>query len=223
MSKSPTDGCYLGMSNGGSMIQLRQAGIDLLVVLGRAERPVFLEVTDSRVHIRDGRHLWGLDTFETAQALWSDLGSHYDVAAIGPAGENLVRCACIIGNRNVAWGRTGLGAVMGSKNLKAIAAYGTGGIPAARPVKLLGLSRKTTRDLVGDTKSIETRREGGTWKIYWDFPKPALNPDSDLWVQDTLDRKIEHHPVACPGCPVGCSFFCHYDAIHLTRLKVPAR
>ena len=126
------------------------------------------------------------------------------MAAIGPAGENLVRCACIIGNRHVAWGRTGMGAVMGSKNLKAIAAYGTGGIPAAQPIKLLGLSRRTTKDLVGDTKSIETWREGGTWKIYWDFPKPALNPDSDLWVQDTLDRKIEHHPVACPGCPVGC-------------------
>ena len=57
---------------------------------------------------------------------------------------------------------------------------------------------------MGDTKSIETWREGGTWKIYWDFPKPALNPDSDLWVQETLDQKIEHHPVACPGCPVGC-------------------
>ena len=204
MSKSPTDGCYLGMSNGGSMIQLRQAGIDLLVVLGRADKPVYLEVTDGRVHIKDGRHLWGLDTFETAEALWSDLGSHFDVAAIGPAGENLVRCACIIGNRHVAWGRTGMGAVMGSKNLKAIAAYGTGGIPAAQPVKLLGLSRKTTKSLVGDTRSIETWREGGTWKIYWDFPKPALNPDSDLWVQETMDRKIEHHPVACPGCPVGC-------------------
>ena len=204
MSKSPTDGCYLGMSNGGSMIQLRQAGFDLLVVRGRAERPVYLEITDGEVRIRDGRHLWGLDTFETSEALWSELGSHFDVAAIGPAGENLVRCACIIGNRHVAWGRTGMGAVMGSKNLKAIAAYGSRGTYAEYPVKLLGLSKKTARELVADEESIQLWRDGGTWKWLWDSEKPARNPQSDLWDLDRYDAKLLHRPEACPGCPVGC-------------------
>ena len=204
MAKSPTDGCYLGMSNGGSMIQLRQAGFDLLLILGKAPHPVYLDITDKQINIRDARPLWGLDTFETTEALWSELGPHHDVAAIGPAGENLVRCACIIGNKHVAWGRTGLGAVMGSKNLKAITAYGSRGTYAEYPVKLLGLSKRTARELVADEESIDLWRDGGTWKWLWDTEKPARNPESDLWDLDRYDSKLLHRPEACPGCPVGC-------------------
>ena len=204
MAASPTDGCFLGMSNGGSMLQLRQAGFDLLVLRGRAARPVYVEITDGAVNVREAGHLWGLDTFDTTEVLWDQLGEHYDVATIGPAGENLIRSACIIGNKHVAWGRTGMGAVMGSKNVKAIVVYGSQGTAPAQPVKLLGLSKRTSADIIGDAPSIETWRTGGTWKIYWDFPKPARNENSDLWDKDAMEAKLEHHPVACPGCPVGC-------------------
>lgn len=205
MSRSPTDGCYLGMSNGGSMIQLRQAGFDLLVVRGISERPVYLDITDGHIEIRDASDLWGLDTFETAEAIWAATGGeHYDVAAIGQAGENLVRHAAIIGNKHVAWGRTGMGAVMGSKNLKAITAFGSLGTHAEQPTKLLGLSKRTAREIVSDEEAIDVWRDGGTWKWLWNQEKPARNPDSDLWSEDIYDEKFEHRPETCPGCPVGC-------------------
>jgi aldehyde:ferredoxin oxidoreductase len=204
LAGSPTIGGYLGMSNGGGMMQLRNAGFDHLVVLGQSPRPVYLKITDDQVTILDAHHLWGKDTVETAQAIWMDFGDHFEVAAIGPAGENLVRHAAIVGNGYIAWGRTGLGAVMGSKNLKAIAVHGSRPVPTAHPTKLLKLAKTTTQDMVGQDEAIQVWRDGGTWKWAKTSPKPTRNLNSDLWDLDKYDQKFEHHPVACPGCPVGC-------------------
>jgi aldehyde:ferredoxin oxidoreductase len=205
LAKSPTEGGFLGMSNGGGMLQLRNAGFDHLMLLGQSPHPVYIKIADNKVEICDARHLWGKDTFETADILWSELGGeHYDVAAIGPAGENLIRHAAIIGNKHVAWGRTGMGAVMGSKRVKAIAAYGSQPVPVAHPTKLLKHAKTTSADITSDTAGIKVWRDGGTWKIARKGFKPVRNPNSDLWDFDKYDEKFEHHPVACPGCPVGC-------------------
>ncbi len=114
--------------------ELKFAGYDMVIVEGRAERPCYLLVDDDRVEIRDAANVWGKVVSETEDAIRDETGiPALRVAGIGPAGENLVRFACIINDKHRAAGRSGVGAVMGSKNLKAIAVRGTRGVQIARP------------------------------------------------------------------------------------------
>ena len=204
LSRSPNPGTYLGMSNGGGMVQLRNAGFDQLVMLGKAEEPVYIKITDEEVELVPAHHLWGRDTYETVDDIWSELGDHYEVACIGPAGENLVRHAAIIGDKHVAWGRTGLGAVMGSKNLKAIVVSGTQQIQIAKPVRMMRLCQRTNEEITGDTESIRVWRDGGTWKWIADVEREVPRAPSEVFDLDMYDEKLDHRPIACPGCPVGC-------------------
>src|SRR5438132_4836451 len=112
--------------------ELKFAGYDLLLIEGRAAHPVYLFIYDDVVQIRDGRGWWGKTVSETEDGIRDELGiPGLRIAGIGPAGERLVRFACIINERHRAAGRSGVGAVMGSKNLKAIAVRGTKGVPIA--------------------------------------------------------------------------------------------
>ncbi|MCB2027010.1 MAG: aldehyde ferredoxin oxidoreductase, partial [Ottowia sp.] len=105
--------------------ELKFAGFDGLVVYGKAATPKYLWLHDGEPELRDASHLWGKGAWETETALREELGDDkVEVACIGPAGENLVRYAAIMNMRNRACGRTGMGAVMGAKNLKAIAVRG---------------------------------------------------------------------------------------------------
>jgi aldehyde:ferredoxin oxidoreductase len=114
--------------------ELKFAGYDMVIVEGRAKRPCYLLVDDDRVEIRDAANVWGKVVSETEDAIRDETGiPALRVAGIGPAGENLVRFACIINDKHRAAGRSGVGAVMGSKNLKAIAVRGTRGVQVARP------------------------------------------------------------------------------------------
>ena len=127
-AKSPLSGgialCQSGEHWG---VELKKAGYDVLIVEGKAEKPVYLYIKDGEVTIRDAGALWGLLTKETQAAIREELGDkRIRVAMIGPGGENLVPYACIMNGPFDAAGRGGLGAVMGSKNLKAIAVRGTG-------------------------------------------------------------------------------------------------
>ena len=112
---------------------LKYAGYDGVIVQGRAERPIYLWIEDGRAEIRDASDLWGLDTFETQQQLRAQHGRGTEVMCIGPAGEHLVRIAVIQSGLENAAGQGGFGAVMGSKNLKAIAVRGTGGVRVPDP------------------------------------------------------------------------------------------
>jgi len=128
--------------------EVKFAGYDHIVLQGKAPRPCYLWIRDGRVEIRDAEHLWGLDTFETQKAIQKELGdSEIKVVCIGPAGEKLVRFACIITETGDAAGRTGMGAVMGSKNLKAIAVRGTGSVGIARPEEFLELSIQINQEI----------------------------------------------------------------------------
>jgi aldehyde:ferredoxin oxidoreductase len=107
------------------MAELKRAGFDAIIVEGRAPRPVYLWIHDGEFEIRDASHLWGQETLRTEEMIRSELGDdHVQVAMIGPGAENMVRFACIMQGCHDAAGRGGLGAVMGSKNLKAIAVRG---------------------------------------------------------------------------------------------------
>ena len=119
---SPLTG-LLGSSNIGGQVglRLRSCGIQSIIVKGRAEQPVYLYIDAKGIEIRDAHFLKGLDTFDTQQKIAGVLGNRQLAClVIGPAGEKLARFACIMSGRDHAAGRTGMGAVMGSKNLKAI-------------------------------------------------------------------------------------------------------
>ncbi len=118
--------------------ELKFAGYDLLIVEGKAPRPVYLAIYDDDIKILDARKFWGQTTSQTEDGLRKELGiPAARIACIGPAGENLVRFACIINDKHRAAGRSGVGAVMGSKNLKAVVVRGTRGIPLARPAEFM--------------------------------------------------------------------------------------
>lgn len=126
-AKSPQTG-GIGTSEAGGYWapELKKAGFDAIVITGKAPNPVYLWVNNGSVEIRDASHIWGSLTKESEEAIRLELGDkHIRVAQIGPAGENLVKYACISNELAHFNGRTGMGAVMGSKNLKAIAVRGT--------------------------------------------------------------------------------------------------
>lgn len=123
--KSPLTGILGDSAAGGHWgPELKRAGYDMILFRGRSKNPVYLWVSGERVVVEDAKELWGKDTFETEDLLKEKLGKAIKVASIGKAGENLVRFACIISEYGRANGRVGMGALMGSKNLKAIAVKG---------------------------------------------------------------------------------------------------
>lgn len=118
--------------------ELKFAGYDLLLLEGRAPKPSYLFIYDDRIELRDAAAYWGRGVGDTEDGLRDELGlPNLRVASIGPAGENLVRFACIMNDKHRAAGRSGVGAVMGSKNLKAIAVRGTGGVQVANPAAFM--------------------------------------------------------------------------------------
>jgi len=135
VTKGPLTGAITTSNSGGHWgPALKFAGYDLLLVEGRSPHPVYLFIEDDRVEIRDAASYWGKTTSETEDGIRSELARpDVRICGIGPAGENLVRFACIINDKHRAAGRSGVGAVMGSKNLKAVAVRGTRGVPISRP------------------------------------------------------------------------------------------
>jgi aldehyde:ferredoxin oxidoreductase len=134
VSKSPqTFGIGESKAHGSFGAEMKRAGYDAIIIMGKAEKPVYLWVDDDSVQLVDASHLMGKSPSETEDALREELGDYYiRVAAIGVAGEKLSRIACIMNDKTRAAGRTGLGAVMGSKNLKAIAVRGTKDVAVAK-------------------------------------------------------------------------------------------
>jgi len=133
-SKSPLTGIW-GESHAGGFLgpQLKYAGYDALVVVGRSKNPISIVVDDSSVVLHRSDDLWGMNTRDTANELRSRFGKDYHVMCIGPAGERMVRYSSIMVDYYRALGRTGIGAVMGSKNLKAIAVRGSGSVEVYDP------------------------------------------------------------------------------------------
>lgn len=133
--------------------ELKFAGYDLLILEGKSPQPVYLFINNDQVEIRDASGYWGKGVNDTEDGLRSELGiPGLRIASIGPAGENLVKFACIMNDKHRAAGRSGVGTVMGSKNLKAIAIRGTGGVKIARPeafMKAVWDMRSTMQDNPG--------------------------------------------------------------------------
>ncbi len=135
VTKGPLTGAITTSNSGGHWgPELKFAGYDMVLIEGKAPKPVYLFIYDDIVQIRDAKAFWGKTTSETEDGIRDELGiPGVRVAGIGPAGEKLVRFACIINDKHRAAGRSGVGAVMGSKNLKAVAVRGTRGVSIADP------------------------------------------------------------------------------------------
>lgn len=224
-SKSPLSD-LLGTSGAGEMGRLKFCGYDHLIIQGKANSAVYLEIGDS-VRLRDARHLWGKDTWETVDTLRHELGEGYTVAAIGPAGENLVKTASIMVNKNTAFGRTGLGAVMGAKNLKAIALKGTHGVRVADPERFISLVNALSRQIrllpdlkdwraVAGLTQYEERIRARGKTIPVKNSREIAGPDFSSILDPQEARKItgQSRSISCLACPVGCKHFVNLSEGH---------
>jgi len=143
VAKSPQTG-YWGQSNSGGYFgpAMKRSGFDGVIFEGASPEPVYLLILDGRAELRKAGHLWGMTVSECDDKLQSEIGQPVTVACIGPGGENLVRYAGIMNNKHRAAGRTGMGAVMGSKKLKAIACSGNQKISLHNPAGFNRIAQK---------------------------------------------------------------------------------
>ncbi|MDY6911549.1 MAG: aldehyde ferredoxin oxidoreductase family protein, partial [Chloroflexota bacterium] len=214
-AKSPITG-FLGDSNCGGFWgpELRSAGFDRLVIQGRSPSPVYLWITDDHIEFRDASHLWGLDTIKTQQVLKEELGSQVQVACIGQAGENMVRFACVMHGYKDAAGRTGMGAVMGSKNLKAIAVRGTGRIEVKHPDQLREVHEAISQKMKG-RKIFKVLSKYGTSYLLDAHQNAGLLPvknnqrnviEGNEW-ESLGSENLKRHSskmIGCFGCAIRC-------------------
>jgi aldehyde:ferredoxin oxidoreductase len=188
--------------------ELKHAGYDTLIISGRYPTPVYLWINDGQVELRDARHLWGKDVRTTQEAIRQELGQDkVQILCIGPAGENKVYAATIQHGFGSGASRTGVGAVMGDKNLKAIAVYGTRDIYVARPAEFHqiceGVLRKTDR---AKQYWDDWAHEVGTWLLdgaygYFDQATPLEQPGQ--WLED-FTRDFQTRKSTCYNCGIGC-------------------
>jgi len=220
MAKSPLTG-LLGSANMGGFFapEMAWAGFHHLVITGKAESPVYLFIHNNTVEIRDAGHLWGRMTTDAQWAIREELGDEeVKSCVIGPAGENLVRYANVMTGIKNAAGRTGMGCVMGSKNLKAVAARGTLDIKIARPAEALEYNKRFI-DQITSAKVNQTQGALGTPFIWgatnsWgglrtrNFQYNQCEYADDIEPERLDEIATEtigpHHMTGCFGCQVHC-------------------
>lgn len=209
-AKSPETG-ILGDSNCGGFFaaELKYAGFDRLIIRGKAKKPCYLYVTNGNIEIKDAKNYWGMDTTEIQQSLRKELGQ-VESAVCGVAGENLVRFACVrTGVKNAA-GRCGLGAVMGSKQLKAIAARGTQGIEIVHSEEMLETVEQL-KEYIMNSKITPILGSVGTPLLYEvsntlgaiRTKNSQLNAWSESLNAEVIETLVEKM-ISCSSCIVHC-------------------
>ncbi len=210
--KSPLTGIFGESYCGGYFAaQLKFAGYDGLVVQGKADRPVYVSIQNGEVEIKNADYIWGKDTFETEDTLRKELDQKYHILSIGPAGENLVKYACISHEKSREFGRCGAGAVMGSKNLKAIAVLGTGRVEVARTEEFEKFRKELNLRIKERLKSM--RIYGTPSMIGWTNSTGTLPTKN--WTEgefngyekinaETIKTELVVKSRACFACSVAC-------------------
>jgi len=211
---SPLTGIW-GEAHAGTRFanELKKAGFDAVVITGKAEKPVYLYLRDGEAEIRDATKYWGMGIPQTIEAIRRDLDDPtLQAMAIGPAGENLVKFALIANEEGFA-GRTGMGAVMGSKNLKAIVAKGSLEVPVANPEELKAFVKELVKKIA---KAGEGSRKYGTaGAVRAHHAIGNLPIKNFLWGRwddekiykisgEYLAEKYLKRPFACTFCPIAC-------------------
>jgi len=219
MAKSPLTGTWGDANAGGDFaLHFKHAGGDAVFFSGISEKPVYLFIDEGKAELRDASHLWGKDTFETEDILKSELGQRIGIVSIGPAGEKLSLISAVITDKGRAAARSGLGAVMGSKKLKAIVVRGNLKVPLVAEARLKEVRRK----LLAKTKDprrnslfrmyqkwgnvglmhLFLRFGGRPYKNYGGAPADFPDVDAKLGAHRVIAYQFKRE--ACPGCPVGC-------------------
>jgi aldehyde:ferredoxin oxidoreductase len=227
-ARSPQTGLW-GESNSGGRFgpYLRFSGYDGVLFTGRAPHPVYLSIWNGQAKLRDAQHLWGKDTYETQEAIQAELGdAKVSIACIGLAGEKQVKYAAVINDWGRAAGRTGMGAVMGSKNLKAIAAGGDFRVPLADAAGFKTAAQAATQAVQEDVKA-QFFTIGGT----------SSGIDTTMWLADipnkyftvglwepvanlsgaTMAETLLKGTKACYRCVVGCGRVTGITGKHATE------
>ncbi|MDH5815912.1 MAG: aldehyde ferredoxin oxidoreductase C-terminal domain-containing protein [Candidatus Nezhaarchaeota archaeon] len=221
-SKSPLTNTIFDSNCGGFWgPELKKAGFDGIIIKGKSSDPVYLVVNDGKAEIRDASKIWGLETDATEDAIRRDLGlERVEVCCIGPAGENQVRMACIISNKHRAAGRGGLGAVMGSKKLKAIAVKGTGEVKVANPRAFNEEVKKVLEVLRGNPITGDSLGRYGTAFLVHLMNKAGVLPSYNFTrgffdkAEEVCGERITEtmlvRRTACYGCPIACARLIKY-------------
>ncbi len=216
VGKSPLTGTWGDANASGFFgVALKRAGYDAVFFTGIAARPVYLYLEDGRAELRDASHLWGQDCYQMEDWVKAELGKDVEAAGIGPAGEKLARIAAVIHYKGRAAARSGLGAVMGSKRLKMIAARGTRTVPLADPGATKDLRQKYVKEITSGVGFANFYRETGTPGY---TPLGVLNGDSPtrnwgasvasfpgaeaLEFGELLKHRLSRE--SCWQCPIAC-------------------
>ncbi len=213
-AKSPATGGYGDANVGGHLaMEMKHAGYDLFIIAGRADRPCYLVVDDDQVAVRDASHLWGKGSLATESALKRELGEDFQVATIGPAGENLVRFACITHDFGRQAGRAGIATVMGAKRLKAIAVRGSRGFPLADPGAVIRVGKEMYRQLFALPGFRDWTPYGTAGVTDWvnrvgafptrNFQTGFFEAHRDIGGKALRDRILVLDK-GCFGCPIPC-------------------
>ncbi len=212
-AKSPLTG-FWGEANSGGFFgpELKYAGYDAIIIEGRAKKPVYIEIFNGEVAIKDAKHLWGRNTKEVTLELQKE-DKETQVLCIGQGGENLVAYASIMSNLHRAFGRSGQGAVWGSKNLKAIAVRGTGRVDVANFDKFIELSKEAHRKVQEDEAARQMFTYGTNLLV---SAKQAIGEfvtrnhstgvfeGAEKLAAEVLKEKFNGRPRACFGCSNAC-------------------
>ncbi len=212
-SKSPLTGGY-GDGNIGTLaaVHMRKAGYDALIVKGKAEKPVIVHIKDKTCEFLDAKDFWGLSTFETDEQLRKKYAGNAGIVSIGPAGENKVKFANVVSQKGRAGGRPGMGAVMGSKNLKAIAIEGNFQISLADPEAMRKLSAEGYREVLSKPLYAFWKRQGTMSTVEWSQENSALPTynyrqavfDKAEGIGGFAMEKIKTANRGCPQCNMTC-------------------
>ncbi len=215
VGKSPLTGTWGDANSGGYFgPHLKFAGYDGIFFTGISEKPVYLFIKDGKAELRDATHLWGKDSFETEDIIRAELGKKVEVVCIGPSGENLSLIAAVMNNKGRAAGRSGIGAIMGSKKLKAIAVTGNIKIPLADEKRVKEIRGEYLGKLSQPLATI--MRDFGTPAFTAQFAHNGDSPVKNWGGVGIVDfphaELIDLIPVmehqskkfACYRCPFGC-------------------
>lgn len=225
ITKSPLTGIFCESNAGGSFgNKLKKSGFDGLIIIGKADLPVYLIIDNGEISFESAKELWGLDTFVTSQKIKEKLSNNFTVSCIGLAGENLVPMASIVNDGFEARvnARAGGGAVMGSKKLKAIAVSGSKKVKFFNKDLLIRLSRKKNTELknagqglnkYGSAGDMVTNEACGdlpikNWKLgSWSDEVRLISGEK---MEDTIVVKNYH----CVACPIGCGKIVKFNDIY---------
>ncbi len=212
--KSPATGGY-GDSNMGGHLgpALKYAGYDMMILTGKAAKPSILVIEDDRIEIREAKELWGMGSLTAEKLLKEQLGEEFQIMTIGPAGENLVLFSCITHDFGRQAGRVGIGAVLGSKNIKAVAVKGTGSLPVPDPELLLKEGKKAYQAIRQKPGFKGWTPEGTAGITNW-LNKvgaiPTKNFSTSSWDQAekingaAILRELKITDKGCYCCPTPC-------------------